>query len=436
MNTSEHLPSALVGEHAKPPGNELPRDLKYFILFVLVLTALCALVEFVCFQIFHLRYPYTWPLMPWEDPFRDFYLYKGRYAFFHTPYFFSYEGPAYMYPAPLAVVYRCFYFLPHSTWVFLGTTVAVFVVGAGLFERVLVAKGISHFQAAVFVALTFICSYAFFFEFEQANMEIIIWLLVALGTWAFLRGQGLMAAACFGIAGAMKIFPLVFLGLFLSRKQYRETVLALVVSGLTTVSALWLVCPDLATSWQGIEKGLALFREKYALQYNQLGFDHSLFAFPKAIFGSTKFFTHSAVPPGRQTIGPILTVYLPVVALIGILLYFLKIRRLPIVNQVTCLTVASILLPPVSFDYTLMHLYIPWALLVLFAIETRERISSGLTTAFACFAILLSPETEFIFYHHSVGGQIKAVTLVVLMTVSLLHRFPSSYDVELKQVPT
>ena len=43
-------------------------------------------------------------------------------------------------------------------------------------------------------------------------------------------------------------------------------------------------------------------------------------------------------------------------------LYFKRIFKLPLLNQVLSLTICSILLPPVSHDYTLIQMYAPWAI--------------------------------------------------------------------------
>ena len=73
--------------------------------------------------------------------------------------------------------------------------------------------------------------------------------------------------------------------------------------------------------------------------------------------------------------------------------HFLRIRHLPVINQVLCLCIAFILLPPVSYDYTLLHLYVPWGLLVMFAQEQQilRREVPGLTAAFVCLGILMAP---------------------------------------------
>jgi hypothetical protein len=155
-----------------------------------------------------------------------------------------------------------------------------------------------------------------------------------------------------------------------------------------------------------------------------VGFDHSLFAVPKAML----LLAHQGTLPGPETLAKMLTIYLVGMAAVGAILYWVAIRRLPLINQVICLTVATIMLPPVSYDYTLLHLYVPWAMLVLLAAENPGHEVRSLMAAMVCFAILFAPETELILHGRSYGGQVKAVALVLLFGIALLRRFPSIWD--------
>ena len=360
--------------------------------------------------------------MPRADPFRDFYLYQPRYQFFHTSNFFRFSGPDYLYPAPVATLYRLFYFFPHPTKVFLGALCATFLIATILFAKALLERNLSMAGVLPLLLGTLLCSYPFAFEFEQANMEWIIWLLVVAGIWAFLHHHGYSAAVCFGVVGALKLYPFIFVALFLPRRQYRQFALALAVVAVVTLAGLWLVDPNMRASWIGTQQGIARFNAIYIVRYQELRFDHSLFALVKFL-GTLR---GRPIAVGHLQWG--LARYLPIAGLAGSLLWLLRIRHLPLINQVLCLTIATILLPPVSYDYTLLHLYTPWALLVLFTVEMQGRFIRGLTAVFCSFAILMAPETEFIYHSQSFGGQIKAVTLVVLFLLALYHRFPSSFD--------
>ena len=360
-----------------------------------------------------------------EGKFYDFALYLPRFAYFHSPQFFTFDGPGYVYPAPLAALHGLLSLPPAPTKVFLGLLVSAWFSATALWGRVLLRRGLARRQVLVLAGIVAALSYPFWFEFEQANLEGILCVLVGAGIVAFLSGRGYTAGVCLGIAGSMKIYPLVFLGLLLARKQYKQMAVAGLACGLSLLAGLWLVCPDMAVSWHGMRMGLEGFRQWYVLSYMDVGFDHSLIGVCKAI---SLIVLPYELPMWALSL--LVWIYTATAAFAGILIYFDVICKRPVINQVMCLTIATILLPPVSYDYTLLHLYVPWALLVLFAWENRGRDVPGLTAAMVCFAILFAPETELIVHGQSYGGQVKACALVALLLIALLRKFPSTYDAE------
>ncbi len=121
--------------------------------------------------------------------------------------------------------------------------------------------------------------------------------------------------------------------------------------------------------------------------------------------------------------------YVVVVALVGVTLWIFRIRHLPVANQVLALTVAAILLPPVSIEYTLLHLYLPWSMLVLIAIQGREpesAIRGPLLLAFALLGVMLSPLTELWLLGWGLSGELKAILLLLLFGLALQSRFSGS----------
>jgi hypothetical protein len=43
-----------------------------------------------------------------------------------------------------------------------------------------------------------------------------------------------------------------------------------------------------------------------------------------------------------------------------------------VINKISVLIILSITLPPVSFDYTLLHLYICWAIFTIYLIDAQR----------------------------------------------------------------
>jgi hypothetical protein len=329
-----------------------------------------------------------------------------------------------MYPAPVAPLYGLVYWLGGRVLYFEISLVAVMLAVAALFAFSLRRQGTSLARSILIPAGALVLSYPAAFELRQGNMELFVFLLIALGVWMFVRGNLHTAAVCIGIAGAMKIFPFVYLGLYLARRRYLPLVTAAVTTVLVTVLSLRYLNPSVSVAWHGIQAGLAAYQERTAaFLFVQTSYDHSLFALVKL------FLTHVHANHREVASPGLIRMYLATVALGGIVLFFTRIVRLPLINQVLCLSVASILLPPVSFDYTLINLYVPWALLVLFALRHEGIRTPGLAGVFLWLAVTTSIETEFIHNAASLGGQIKAVTLCALMLFALVYPFE---DAEMK----
>lgn len=391
-------------------------------------TALCIVAEIVCSKALHLGYPYDWPALPQSTSFIDLSDWIPNFRFYHHLAFLERERKL-MYPAPVVFVYKVVCFgSSRAEPPFLAITyrflLFIFLSGCAMlagFRAALIRRGLAPNRATAFVVATLALSYPFWFEWSRANMEIVVWLLLTFALYLFCRGRDWGAASLIGIAASMKIFPFVFVGLFLSRRQYRHAAFSFVVAALVTLASLWLLYPDIGVSYREISSGLQTFRDMYMLHIRpaEIGFDHSLFALIKRLF---------PVLPPPQSLDPILSAYMGISAVAGIVLFFARIRHLPLINQVTCLTICSIVLPPTSYDYTLLHLYAPWAMLTLLCLDLTGRgekllHTTAITFTVACYAFLLTPQSEFIFHGERFGGQVKAVVLLALLYTALRYPF-------------
>lgn len=399
--------------------SRLPPPLTAFVGIATLLLAACGITEAICRYVLQYPSPYNSPLL--HEHYPDLLSLMPRFQHLHTLQFFSDQTDAlFMYPAPVAVCYRLFYFAaPHELVAFFCFVLLTAFTAAFLFGRTLILRGFGTARTVAFLGFVLLSSYPIWFELKQANMEICSWIFVALGVWCFTRGRGYTAAAFFGIAGALKIIPFFYLGLFLARRQYRQMAFAFAIAVLVTLPSLWLVYPQVLESWRLTNHAVAHFREAVTLlTYPQLGFDHS-------IFGIIKRLRINRV--SHATFSRLLTAYSVVSALTFLTLFFTRIIKLPTANQIICLSTATLLLPPTSFDYTLMSLYIPWAFLTLFAVreEVTGTRSPGLVAAMVCFAILFVPETELILRGLPIAGHLKALTLITLFVIGL--RFPFGY---------
>jgi hypothetical protein len=389
----------------------------------------------------HLLEPYNSAYFPQYGKtwlFVDFFDFSRRFKLYHQLDFFSASkafGPRFSYPPPMGMLYKLFFLPPtHEHAISAISSGIPLVVLAVLLIQAMRRRGVDLWHAVLFVGGAAVFSYPFRFNYFLGNLEIFVVLFAAFGVVALLRGRLYLAATLIGIAGSMKLFPFVLLGLFLSRRQYRPILLSGAVAACTTLFATWLECPSLKVAREGISAGAAAMRTGMLIHFQpmEIGFDQSIFGLYKRVVHAI---THQVSYPDVS-----LTIYMALAATGGILLYFLRIQKLPFINQVLCLYVAAVLLPPMSHHYTLMHLYVPWALLVLYALDLRNanrrgadgangsRTVPGLTAAFVCLGLLFAPEAEFLHLTLQFSGPIKCLTLLALWYIALRYPFASARD--------
>ena len=392
-----------------------PQEFTTFIVVAACATVAAWLVAYTC-RMLGLAYPYNSPL-ELSRPLWDYYDYFDRFRLLHQPSFFTAPGYPFTYMPSGVLLYRLFYIfgMRPGFLVYLLTVIAAISFGFMQVRKVLLARNLEMFNVDLFVFVVLLTSYPLLFCLVRGNLEILLAAGTAVGVWAYRSGKTYTAAILWGAFGSVKIYPLILLALFLSNRQFRQLWAALGAAFATTLASLLYIGPTMHVALRGMRSSLTAFLKWYALAYDPgIGFDHSLFALIKVV-----------LRPFRVPLLPLLHVYIPICGLVAFALYLLRVRRLPFANQLLFLITASILLPPVSFDYTLVQLYAPFIVFLLAAIDG----SAGETVPlFVTFALLFTP-TNFAFLHgHGYSGQIKAVFLLVLLWLSL--RIGSPQEVE------
>ena len=319
--------------------------------------------------------------------------------------------------APGIVLYKAFYVFGRGGGfvAYLLTATTLLSLGFAKVRCEMMRGGLTEFSARGFAWLLLLTSYPVAFCIERGNLELMVAAAIVSGTWAYWRGQSWTAAILWGVFGSVKLYPLLLLAAFLSKRQYRQFLMSIFAAVVVTVGSLFYAGPDVRTAALGIRSGLDSFLKTGSLAYDQwIGFDHSIFALLKTGLRSYN--------PDLASFWHIYSIALGVVML---LLYFVRIRKLPIANQLLILTICSVVLPPTSADYTLLQLYAPFLILALLVIEAarQERPMPGMTAIFGLFAFLFTP-TNFIFYRgQGMSAQLKCLLLLGLFGVALVYPF-------------
>ena len=398
--------------------SETRQTLTIYVALLTGLFALACVVTTVRRELLGERYPFDTFLLDPNIRFSDLLIFNPRFAVLGDgTAFFDVPGHPFTYPAPCVYAYLLFVRLTHPVLAYmlvLMTAVLagaiVLVRGAPLTERGFVLK---------VVAITALFSYPFLALMDRANIEGLVWIVLCLGVVAFVREHFFLAAALFGVAAAMKLFPVFLFPLFVARRRYKALGVAVASCATVTLAALFAVGPTVAQAARGISRGLGQFGEIYALQLRpgELGFDHSLFSWLKWAM----WLRHHDADRVHHDLVRAYLAYAAVVAIGFAALYVLRLRKLPIMNQLFALVVCMITLPFVSNDYTLIHLYLPWGVLIVTMVRDLDLRPLSRSHALAFLvpcAVLFTPQSYLFLGTMGWGGQVKTVALVALLSAA------------------
>ncbi len=392
----------------------LPSSLFIFLLLLLSLTAIC-LASTLAFRLlgFGIPWSYAYYYVPHNFG-SDFKEFGPRFGSYGKPSFMTWGG-YFMYPAPLASLIHVFYLSSHPTIFYLGFICATVFFMATCFLRILRRAGLSPAAAGYLVAGVTVTSYPLLFVLQRWNVEVAVWLFVSLGLWAFIKEKYAWAAVMLGAATSLKLYPFIFFGLFLPRRRYLGCGIGVLTYVVITVFSLYGIDHNIARAYHWNSIQLQAFSRLYAASLLSLGYDHSIFGLLKA-----------ASLPWLVDLTPVVRPYTVLVALSCLVLYFTRIWQLPLLNQVLVLSILSVIVAPVSFDYTLLSLYPGLAMLCVYALHTPASSQQRLIPLFTLFALVLTPESYIIVNNARFCGQFRAVCLLTLLYLSL--RDPLKYS--------
>ena len=350
--------------------------------------------------------------------FRDLIQDIPTFRLLHTAAFFDSTNPSPVaYPPFGAVQLGLLYFSGHPVILFL--VLAAVALGFAIWgvSRALVEVGIDRRTAVLFPLTLALVSFPIQRLVVQGNVEIFLWIFAAVGTWAYLREHDDVAAIFWGLAAASKFYPAVLLLLLLARRKFRAfTVGMLVFVAVTLLSAAYLG-PDLATAWKGSLQNVFGYQVLRAaeLSTREMNANHSWFLLVKL----------AATIAGASAL-KLVKAYYVFGGLLFIAVFFGRLRKMPVANQLLGASVFMLTLPSISYFHTLVNLYAP--LLVLFFVAIRSdragvRIE-GLSTAILLFVPLFASFQLFTFTTYFLYcGFLQAILLLVLFLYAVQYPF-------------
>jgi hypothetical protein len=337
------------------------------------------------------------------------------YRTVHTAGFFTGQERV-AYPPLTAVLFAMVYATGHAIGLYVTTTFAWLAAALWGVRRALLKRGICVRTATLFPLTLLLASFPIPGLFVRGNIELFLWMAASLGIWAFLRGRHDTAGVLWGLAAAMKLYPVVLLALLLPPRKWRAFVIGVATFiGSTMLSARWLG-PTMREALLGSLHNVFGYQGLRVSQWSL----HELMA-NHSVFGLAKFVAMVAgLPLAKLT----LPYYACGAVVLGVA-FFGRLWKMPVANQLLALTVFMVMLPPVSYFYTLVHLYAPLVLLVFVALQAERagvRVP-GLKLTMLLFLPLLSTYMLFSYPRIFVyGGLVQGAVLLWLFGCAV--RFP------------
>ena len=381
----------------------------------------------------------------------DFTYLAERVAHFGEPDMLSrtdLKGP---FPYPVPSIYAYLFFIrlfPNPLAAYLVFAILSFFVATCWFSLHVkrIAPGWLP-QVAVWSTLLF--GFPLFFLIIRGNIEAVIWVLILLGIVAYTHNRMLTSAILWALAASMKITPGLLFVLFLAKRRYRIFAIAIAVTVAVSVLALAGVGPTIRQALSDNSKSAPYLRDTYILGRVIPHLDESLFATTKQAI-SLYHYVHRtgdrpfpSILPGTRMALRIYNILIPTAA---VLLYWFRLRHLPLLNQCIAYIVLFILLPQVSYEYKLVNMYIAWGAFLLFLFADvaagRAEIPAWAihVIMFSC-AVIFVPLTSLLVFTRaghifSFAAQVKTIFLLLILLTVLRVPMPSSLFGDLRTLPS
>lgn len=410
VRSSKNLPVGS-GEDGRVP---LPKVLRWFWTGSMAAFGLTLLVSVLEFRAGMNQY--RW--FPFDPPFWDLMDNAATIRLLHTrDFFYPVDSPRVAYPPFGAVQLALLHLSGHPKLVFLMIALTAIVGGIWGVRRELIRYGIREATATLFPLTIALVSFPIVRLVYQGNIEIFLWIFAAAGAWAFLRGRDDAAAVMWGVAAASKLYPVALLLLFLPRRRYRAFAIGLLVFAGVSLLSLAYLGPDVGTALKGSLHDVFGYQRYRADEWStrELHANHSLFLlvkFATAVFGvSSNMLTNA---------------YYVVGGLVFLGIFWGRLRKMPVANQLLGVTIFMLVLPTISYFHTLVNLYAP--LLALFFLAVRAERGAmkikGLSETILLFLPLFVSFQLFTFPTYLLFcGLVQIAVLIVLFLCALQYPF-------------
>jgi hypothetical protein len=304
------------------------------------------------------------------------------------------------------VVFYLFTFLPRVE------SLALFLTAAVLCFFYINVSSLALKNRKEYITNAFIFSfltYPFLFVIDRANIEIFLFVFLYFFIYFCMQKRFFLSAVLLFFAIGMKAYPAVFLVLLLSEKKYRVAVTIIILLVLAVLGSFLFHKGVLPANLNFMLSVFNANSYSFTMQNNVLQRGVSLFTLLKLIFIQFNLI-------GTIDMVKFLALYLKIVFCLFVVLagYVIFIEK-EFWKKTAILTFAMLLLPHISADYKLVHLFIP----MLLFINSPKRDKSDLFYAIM-FGLLLIPKDYYGFSKIISDSNTNDISIAVVLNILIM----------------
>ena len=366
------------------------------------------------------------------SPFSDFVLLDWSILRFPK----SSSLPPVVYPAPLMCVYVFFgLFSSYRLESFEALIAVAVVVGVIFFSKALArVTGESWLLTGSYVlAAAFLC-YPFWFELERANLEIVVWIAQALAVVFLLKRRYIFAAVLIGIAASMKFYPALLLAIPFSRKKYHAIAICLISAAVFQLASLAILGPSISAANREVVDGLRIVTKTRVFTFDvaDSGYEHSLLSVAKQAFHWVGRRSGWSADRRNEHILQLAIPYFSLIAAGGLSLYWWRIRKLTLSNQIVVLLALSTVMPPMALEYALIEITIAWSVYLFSVAKVSPRTigipSWAISLTMISFAVVFLPGFYLRIRGIGLAGELKLMALCTIIYLVCRYPIPEATD--------
>ncbi|MBT3811770.1 MAG: DUF2029 domain-containing protein [Candidatus Marinimicrobia bacterium] len=307
-----------------------------------------------------------------------------------------------------------------SGWLGRGSPYSAVAFSVGLGSTILIWLTWLHFRTSLKTAallcafVVSMMSYPMLFTLHTGNIEIWVFIFLCLFFVTYQAGKPVLSTVFLAASIAMKLYPAIFIILFVIDKRYRLVLytLAWVVVLTLFPFLIWPIAPDLYL--QSLSIGMSFYKDVMIESYSGVYFGHSIVNFLRALWPNLQ---PASLYPAYYVFAGITLILMTIYA---------TFMEKVLWKKIAVLVIALCLLPPTSTEYKLLYFFIPFFFFV------NHNVRSKTDSLYVLLFSFLFINKGYMYFHGdqfvTLNGVANTAIMVVMLILILLEHFMSSWQ--------